>query len=67
MKKSEKRRLAARRSAAVSPAPCADECAVMEVAMKAGRLLLENGAEIFRVEETMERISCGCEEIFIEK
>lgn len=56
MKKSEKRRLAARRSAAVSPAPCADECAVMEVAMKAGRLLLENGAEIFRVEETMERI-----------
>ncbi|MCI6267543.1 MAG: threonine/serine exporter family protein [Clostridiales bacterium] len=28
----------------------------MEVAMKAGRLLLENGAEIFRVEETMERI-----------
>lgn len=56
MKKSEKRRLAARQSAAVSPAPCADECAVMEVAMKAGRLLLENGAEIFRVEETMERI-----------
>ena len=67
MKKSEKRRLAARQSAAVSPAPSADECAVMEVAMKAGRLLLENGAEIFRVEETMERISCGCEEIFIEK
>lgn len=56
MKKSEKRRLAVRQSAAVSPAPCADECAVMEVAMKAGRLLLENGAEIFRVEETMERI-----------
>ena len=56
MKKSEKRRLAARRSAAASPAPSADECAVMEVAMKAGRLLLENGAEIFRVEETMERI-----------
>lgn len=56
MKKSEKRRLSARRSAAVSPAPSADECAVMEVAMKAGRLLLENGAEIFRVEETMERI-----------
>ena len=56
MKKSEKRRLAARQSAAVSPAPSADECAVMEVAMKAGRLLLENGAEIFRVEETMERI-----------
>ena len=56
MKKSEKRRLAARQSAAMSPAPSADECAVMEVAMKAGRLLLENGAEIFRVEETMERI-----------
>ena len=57
MKKSEKRRLAARRSApAAALAPCGDECAVMEVAMKAGRLLLENGAEIFRVEETMERI-----------
>ena len=28
----------------------------MGVAMKAGKLLLENGAEIFRVEETMERI-----------
>ena len=68
MKKSEKRRLAARRSTApVSPAPCAHEGAVMGVAMKAGKLLLENGAEIFRVEETMERISCGCEEIFIEK
>ena len=48
-------------------APCADEGAVMGVAMKAGKLLLENGAEIFRVEETMERISCGGEEIFIEK
>ena len=36
--------------------PCEDEAAVMETAMKAGRLLLENGAEIFRVEETMERI-----------
>ncbi|MGN0772946.1 MAG: threonine/serine exporter family protein [Candidatus Ventricola sp.] len=56
MKKSEKRRLAARRSAPAAPASCGDECAVMEVAMKAGRLLLENGAEIFRVEETMERI-----------
>ncbi|MGN0775302.1 MAG: threonine/serine exporter family protein [Candidatus Ventricola sp.] len=53
---SEKRRLAARQSSAVSQTPCADEGAVMEVAMKAGRLLLENGAEIFRVEETMERI-----------
>ena len=39
----------------------------MGVAMTAGKLLLENGAEIFRVEETMECISCGCEEIFIEK
>lgn len=57
MKKSEKRRLAAKRARIAAPLPpCADECAVMEVAMKAGRLLLENGAEIFRVEETMERI-----------
>ena len=58
MKKSEKRRLAAREAAATAdPAVrCEDEGAVMEVAMKAGRLLLENGAEIFRVEETMERI-----------
>ena len=57
MKKSEKRRIAARlASRPAASAPCADECAVMEVAMKAGRLLLENGAEIFRVEETMERI-----------
>ena len=57
MKKSEKRRLAARLSApTVPPEPCADECAVMEIAMQAGKLLLENGAEIFRVEETMERI-----------
>jgi uncharacterized membrane protein YjjP (DUF1212 family) len=29
---------------------------VMELALQAGHLLLENGAEIFRVEETMERI-----------
>ncbi len=29
---------------------------VMEVAMEAGHILLENGAEIFRVEETMNRI-----------
>ena len=57
MKKSEKRRLTARLSApTVPPEPCADECAVMEIAMQAGKLLLENGAEIFRVEETMERI-----------
>ena len=33
-----------------------DEDEVMELAMQAGELLLENGAEIFRVEETMERI-----------
>ena len=29
---------------------------VLEFAMRAGRLLLENGAEIFRVEETIQRI-----------
>ena len=29
---------------------------VMELALEAGHLLLENGAEIFRVEETMDRI-----------
>lgn len=33
-----------------------DEKEVMELALQAGHLLLENGAEIFRVEETMERI-----------
>lgn len=30
---------------------------VMEMAVEAGHILLENGAEIFRVEETMERIT----------
>lgn len=30
---------------------------VLETAMEAGHILLENGAEIFRVEETMKRIS----------
>lgn len=30
--------------------------AVMELALQAGHILLENGAEIFRVEETMDRI-----------
>ena len=30
---------------------------VMEVAIEAGHILLENGAEIFRVEETIYRIS----------
>lgn len=43
-------------SPCVPPKSAADESAAMELAMKAGRLLLENGAEIFRVEETMERI-----------
>ncbi len=33
-----------------------DESAVLEAAMEAGHILLENGAEIFRVEETMDRI-----------
>jgi uncharacterized membrane protein YjjP (DUF1212 family) len=33
-----------------------EEKEVMELALQAGHLLLENGAEIFRVEETMERI-----------
>lgn len=33
-----------------------DDKEVMELAMKAGHVLLENGAEIFRVEETMDRI-----------
>lgn len=34
----------------------AEEHLVLETAMEAGNILLENGAEIFRVEETMERI-----------
>ncbi len=34
----------------------ADESMVLETAMEAGHILLENGAEIFRVEETMDRI-----------
>lgn len=32
------------------------EEAILELAQRAGHILLENGAEIFRVEETMERI-----------
>lgn len=36
------------------------EKAVMEAAIQAGHLLLENGAEISRVEETMERSGEGC-------
>ena len=34
----------------------AEDKEVMELAIGAGHLLLENGAEIFRVEETMDRI-----------
>ena len=33
-----------------------EEKEVMELALQAGHLLLENGAEIFRVEETIDRI-----------
>ena len=36
--------------------PLPDDREVLETAMEAGHILLENGAEIFRVEETMERI-----------
>ncbi len=36
--------------------PMYDERWILEVAMDAGHILLENGAEIFRVEETMDRI-----------
>lgn len=35
----------------------AELAAALEVASEAGHILLENGAEIFRVEETMERIA----------
>ena len=38
--------------------PSRDDNRVLEVAMMAGHILLENGAEISRVEETMERM-CG--------
>ena len=37
-------------------AQCQDNKRVMELALQAGHILLENGAEIFRVEETMDRI-----------
>ena len=37
--------------------PLPDDREVLETAMEAGHILLENGAEIFRVEETMERIA----------
>lgn len=33
-----------------------DEGRILEAALKAGHILLQNGAEIFRVEETMDRI-----------
>ena len=36
--------------------PSQDDNKVLEVAMMAGHILLENGAEISRVEETMERM-----------
>ena len=36
---------------------CCDSEEVVELALQAGHILLENGAEIFRVEETMDRIS----------
>ena len=36
---------------------CPDDREVLETAMEAGHILLENGAEISRVEETMERIA----------
>ena len=35
-----------------------EEREVLDAAMLAGHILLENGAEIFRVEETMDRICC---------
>lgn len=34
----------------------AEQREVLEIAMQAGHILLENGAEIFRVEETIDRI-----------
>ncbi len=37
-------------------AQCQDNKRVMELALQAGHILLENGAEIFRVEETIDRI-----------
>ena len=33
-----------------------DQREVLDIAMEAGHILLENGAEIFRVEETIDRI-----------
>lgn len=57
MKPHERKRL----HPGMSPGPAfadraPEERAVLETAMEAGHLLLENGAEIFRVEETMDRI-----------
>ena len=44
-----------------------DDNEVLEAAMEAGHILLENGAEIARVEETMERIcrNFGAEQRYI--
>lgn len=39
-----------------STVSCCGSEEVMDLALQAGHILLENGAEIFRVEETMERI-----------
>lgn len=36
--------------------PLIDQREVLDIAMEAGHILLENGAEIFRVEETIDRI-----------
>lgn len=38
------------------PINCEEQQKVLDAAMEAGHILLENGAEIFRVEETMDRI-----------
>ena len=34
-------------------------CSVLLVSMEAGKIMLENGAEIFRVEDTMKRIAAS--------
>lgn len=43
---------------------CDDKRRVLELALEAGRILLQNGAEIFRVEETIDRI---CKKFEIEE
>lgn len=40
----------------IEPINCEEQQKVLDAAMEAGHILLENGAEIFRVEETMDRI-----------